>query len=370
MKTIRRILRNLRQADEKFSLIHEKDNIAVGVSGGKDSLVLLRALKEYQYYGGKKFKLFPIFIDLGFGANPTYLKEYCASLGLSLTIDDSRFVYDVLKEHQGNDSHLPCSICSRMKKAAIANASKKLHCNVVAFAHHADDAIETMFMNMTHGSRVATFAPKMYLKRANVLFIRPLFLARESDISLMAKEENLPIMPSSCPADGYTEREEIKNFLENYYTKHPEAKENFISLLLNQDAFYLPFLSEELTWRNSAYSLKPIITAEDLRSTSFATRKKKEGESEFLVLQKNKVVGEILLTSLGRKRYEIKPYKGEEEALIFAIDFLMNKKAREENPLLFLLKGKKSLALKLGFEETIVQGKKSYRKRMNHGLTH
>ncbi len=372
MKTIRRILRSIRAADEHFTLIRPKEKIVIGVSGGKDSMVLLKALKEYRYYSQKDFEILPVFIDLGFGADPSPIAEYAEKLGFSLTIDDSRFVYGVLKEHQGNLAHLPCSICSRMKKAAIVSAAKKLGAHTVAFAHHADDAIETLFLNMIHGSRVATFSPKMELKRSNIRFIRPLYFARESDISLMAKEEAIPVLASKCPADGYTDREKIKEFLENFYEENKDAKENFLSMLLNADSFYLPFLDEENSWRASFYSLKVIRKEEDLRNSSFLKKKKKEGEKDYLILKKGKKVGEIAVIPLGKRHYELLHLEGEEEALQYAIDFLANKLARAENPLTLDLRAKKNLAEKAGFTKIFdsKRQKYTYRKVLSHGLNH
>ena len=165
-KYLRNVLAALRHADQDFSLIDDGDKILLGLSGGKDSLALLKALSIYGLFSKKHFIVKPVFLDLGFGGDGVKtLEDYCSSLGYELLVSDSRFVYDILKANTKPGKHIPCSICSRMKKAAMNNIAKDLGFNKVAFAHHSDDAIETLFMNMIHGGRVATFEPKMNLEK-------------------------------------------------------------------------------------------------------------------------------------------------------------------------------------------------------------
>ena len=123
---------------------------------------------------------------------------------------DVNELYEILKANQEDDKHLPCSICSKMKKAIINKAAKFYGCNKVAFAHHVDDAIETLVMNSIYGGKVDTFSPKMYLTNDKITFIRPLCLAHEHDIQKTVKENNIPLLKSNCPADKFTERENIK----------------------------------------------------------------------------------------------------------------------------------------------------------------
>ena len=236
MKAIRTLLACIRKADQTYNLINHGDKIVVGLSGGKDSLALLYCLNLYRKFSHTEFELQPVTLDLGFpGFNPKPLEEFCESLGLKLIVNDSKEVYQILsiqKEKQGL-KHLPCSICSRMKKAAINKVANELHYNKVAFAHHADDAIETLFMNEIYGSRIATFSPKMHLENANIDFIRPFLLVHEKDIKQFIKEENIHVIGSSCPADKNTTREDIKNLLNEIYKQFPKAKENFLSMISN-----------------------------------------------------------------------------------------------------------------------------------------
>jgi tRNA 2-thiocytidine biosynthesis protein TtcA len=341
MKYIRNVLAALRRADRDYSLIDEGDKILIGLSGGKDSLSLLRALSVYGKFAGKRFEIKPVYLDLGFGnANIQGLKDFCQSLGLELYVSDSRFVYDILKAHTKPGKHIPCSICSRMKKAAMNNIAHTLGYNKVAFAHHNDDAVETLFMNMVHGGRVATFEPKMRLERAGITFIRPLIYCRESDLKNLALEEKLPVLASACPANGHTERETTKELLAQIYQTWPEAKDNFRSMLFNYQAFQLYFNDLEFeSEEDHSYALKPIFFADDIRGTAFATSKKKEGEIDYLILHRHQRVGEIAYRHLSDHRVEIFHLKGPEEALSLAIKEILDQVSRLVNPVTFVCTG-------------------------------
>ena len=290
MKTIRTLLACLRKADATYNLINHGDKIVVGLSGGKDSVVLLYLLNLYQKFSHTNFTIQPVILDLGFeGFDPTLMQEYCKSLGLELMVNDSREVYKILKAQQKDDKHLPCSICSRMKKAAINKVAMDLGYNKVAFAHHADDAIETKFMNEIYGGRVATFAPKMHLERADITFIRPLILCREKDISSFIKEEKLPVSSSCCPADKLTTREDIKIIISDLYKKFPEAKQNFLKMLSHYEKFDL--WDEDIFYQvnNDNLTLKPVLTPNDnaiatnIRHKVFVEEMKFPYEEEFVL---------------------------------------------------------------------------------------
>ena len=266
MKAIREVLAAVRRADQTYNLINHGDKIVIGLSGGKDSVVLTYVLHLYQKFSHTDFEIQPVTLDLGFDDfDPTGLKNFCASLGLNLIVTDSKEVYQILlkqKEAQ-NLQHLPCSICSRMKKAAINKVANESGFNKVAFAHHSDDAIETLVMNAIYGSRIATFSPKMHLERANIDFIRPLLLCHEKQIQQVIKEENLPVFESHCPADKTTTREDIKNLLSSIYKQYPEAKENFVSMLSNYEQ--LDIWTDEIYLKidQEGLCLKPVVSAMD-----------------------------------------------------------------------------------------------------------
>ena len=234
--TMKKILSCVRKADEMFGLIEDGDVIGIGISGGKDSSLLLYALHLYQYLAknslNKEFKIVPIHIDLNFGErNYEALDEYFKKLGINIYYEPSK-VYDILKLHKKND-RIQCSICSKLKKGAVIEVAKELGCNKVTFAHHADDALETMLLNMIYGARIATFDPKMYLSNSKITFIRPFCLTFESDIRNVATKLEIPIVKSGCPNDGYTQRQEVKDMLHKLYHKYPSAKENFLKSLYN-----------------------------------------------------------------------------------------------------------------------------------------
>lgn len=265
MKAIRTILACIRKADQTYNLINHNDKIVVGVSGGKDSIALLYCLSLYQKFSHTKFKVQPVILDLGFdNFNPEGLINFCKSLGYELIIEDCKDIYKILKIQQERQktNHLPCSICSKMKKAAINKVANRLNYNKVAFAHHLDDALETMYMNMIYGGRLATFAPKMKLERANITFIRPFAKVNEKDIIRLIKEENLPIFPSNCPADKHTSREDVKTILNNVYHTYPMSKKNFLCMLTNYKQLDVWDDDIELQVNAKGLYLKPVITAQ------------------------------------------------------------------------------------------------------------
>lgn len=262
MKAIRTLLACIRKADQTYNLINRGDKIIIGLSGGKDSLALCYCLNLYKKFSHTDFEIQPVTLDLGFpNFNPKPLQEFCKSIGLNLIVQDSKEVYEILsiQQEKQNLKHLPCSICSRMKKAAINKVANDMNYNKVAFAHHADDAIETLLMNQIYGSRIATFAPKMHLENANIDFIRPFLLVREKDIKTFIKEENINVMGSSCPADKNTTREDIKNLLNEIYHKYPKAKENFLSMISNFEREDLWGNEIYLQVNNEGLCLKPIV---------------------------------------------------------------------------------------------------------------
>ena len=266
MKALRIILASIRRADEEFNLFKDNTSICIGISGGKDSMALLYCLHLYQKYAKIKFKIKPMIIDLGFpNSDFTKLKEYVSSLGYELYIKDAKQVYEILKiqEEKQHLPHLPCSICSRMKKAIINKVAEELNCNHVSFAHHKDDAIETLFLNEIYGGRMATFAPKMYLTNDKITFIRPFIYVEENTIKRLIKEENIPVFPSTCPNDKHTKREDIKTLLNNFYKEFPASKDNFLTMLNNKEKLDVFFNHFEFKVSYTNYYFKH---TEDLES--------------------------------------------------------------------------------------------------------
>ena len=354
MKAIRTVLACIRKADNTYNLINHGDKIIVGLSGGKDSVTLLYCLSLYQKFSHTDFTVQPVMLDLGFdNFDPSKMKSYCESLGYNLIVHDSKEVYKILKAKQ-DGPHLPCSICSRMKKAAINKVANELGFNKVAFAHHADDAVETLFMNEIYGARIATFSPKMHLENANIDFIRPLLLVREKDIVKLIKEENLPISTSTCPADKHTRREDIKQLLDSIYKTYPESKDNFLTMLSNYTKEDL--WGKEIYYHvnNDGLSLKPVIYKDDLVKV-FQIRKivyideqhfsyedeyeldKEEGTNTFLIYLHDEPIGTIRYRQTGDRQFKLERYaiitkyrhKGYGK---IAFKYLVDKLVAEYNP--------------------------------------
>lgn len=297
--SIRKILASIRRADETYNLFENDDYIAVGVSGGKDSMALIKALKNYVYFPKKNFKFIAVYLNLGFPCSDIQkLEEYCKNENIPLHIEDRSDVYKILIQHKNNKGLLPCSICSRMKKAAINKVAHELGCNKVAFAHHADDAIETLLLNTIYGGRVATFAPKMYLSNTKLTFIRPLILTRESEISSFCKKENIPIIKNKCGNDKNTQREEVKKLLNNLYKKYPESKDNYLTMLVDPSHFDLWYsdiqnqIGDDFTI-NEALSKEDIISCLNFKKEYFKISEKDIFSKHFILKNKENIIGTI-----------------------------------------------------------------------------
>ena len=232
MKYIKKVLGSLRKADNDYKLIENGDRICVGISGGKDSTTLLYCLKLYQMFSKKEYELIPIYCNMGFSNNDIKpLEQYISSIGLKLIVYPTS-ISDILDLNLDKNGKQSCSLCSRLRKGAIINAAKQYNCNKLAFGHHNDDAVETLFMNMIHGGRIATFKPLTYLERSKVTLIRPLIYAYESDIINVSKYLNFPIIKSGCKNDGNSERAQMKQLLNQLYHQY-KCKDNFSLMLRN-----------------------------------------------------------------------------------------------------------------------------------------
>lgn len=376
MRYLRKVLASIRKADEMFSLIDAKDRIALGISGGKDSLCLLQAMHLYRKFSSKDFEIVPICLDLGFpGFDASKVQEWVKELGYELRVVDSREVYPILKTNAKGDHHLPCSICSRMKKAAINAAAKEFACNKVAFAHHKDDAVETLFMNMIHGGRVQTFEPMMHLDRADITFIRPLIFATESDLRGMAREEDLPVMERICPVDGATERAYIKERLSSLYKERPEAEANLASMLYHHEDFGLYFEHIEAhPMEVQGYGLTPLFSAK--QALSYQKEASDLGlpllpssaEKVLLLKQDHKVFGAIAYDEAPHEirihSFDVFPEK-EKEARIW-LSLFLTIHGKNHNPCLFLYTGKNFTEIfqEEGFHEVEIEGQIAYAKRV------
>ena len=358
MDAIRIVLASIKKADLDFNLINNGDRIALGVSGGKDSMALLFALSLYKRFSKIDFEIVPINIDLGFpDYNNQKMKEYCASLNLELIIADGKSVFPILKEQQRlqNKSMLPCSICSRMKKAIINKKAKELNCSKVSFAHHKTDAIETLFLNEIYGGRIATFEPKMFLENEGITFIRPFIYIDEKEIIRLVKEKNIPIFPSNCPNDKKTKREDIKNLLLSLNKTYPASYDNFLTMLLNKEKFNVFFLHEENKVDNNGLYYKKItdfcnvFDENEYIKVPYEISKNSE---HFHLYKNNELLGILLLTHIEKDYTVQKIWLKEEKYFIPFVFTLYWNISLKINPITFILKGKKYLleAKKMKFE--------------------
>lgn len=206
-----KILSPLRRAVEDYNMIGENDHIAVGVSGGKDSVTLLASLKRLQSFYPKKFDLTGIIIDMGIeGTDISPLLRFADENGINLVVRKTN-IYDVVFEIRKEKN--PCSLCALLRRGALNNAAREIGANKIALGHHADDVIETFMMNLIHEGRIGCFSPVTYLSKKEVTVIRPLIYATEREIKLCVKRNGLPVIFNPCPADGETERQAMKDFL-------------------------------------------------------------------------------------------------------------------------------------------------------------
>ena len=201
-------------------MIQPGDRIAVGVSAGKDSLTLLCAMAELRRFYPVPFELVAVTIDMGFAGGMDFvpIQKLCDELDVPYHIiptEIAKIIFDVRQEKS------PCSLCAKMRRGALHRATKDLGCNVVALGHHFDDAVETFMLNLFFEGRIGCFSPVTYLSRADLRMIRPMLYLPEKDVRYFASKVNLPVIKSPCPADGNTQREEMKQLLARLDREHP-----------------------------------------------------------------------------------------------------------------------------------------------------
>lgn len=229
------ILKMIRKADEDYHLIEDNDTVLVGVSGGKDSMLLLLALAQYQKFKNKHFELIACHLKMGFSNDTTtVLQHFCEENKITYYEEETQIAY-ILEHYKKKDGTLDCSRCSKLKRGAIVSAAKKYGANKIAFAHHSDDAVETFFLNMIYSGVARSFKPKMEYKDNNVTFIRPFIYTSEKEIIKVCKQYCIPIMKSGCSKDGNSKREEIKQLVNQLYKRYPSSRKNLLSMLSNKE---------------------------------------------------------------------------------------------------------------------------------------
>ena len=228
---LQRLYSYTRKALDEYSMIQEGDKIAIGVSGGKDSLTLLYALAGLRRFYPKHFDLTAISVDLGFGIQDfTEIHRLCESLSVPLDIVPTEISRIVFGERKVTN---PCSLCAKMRKGALNEKARELGCNKIAYAHHKDDIIDTMLLSLIYEGRFHSFAPVTYLDRMELYVIRPLMFISETEIIGFKNKMNLPVAKNPCPADGYTKREYVKELIAKINNDNPGVKERMFSAVLN-----------------------------------------------------------------------------------------------------------------------------------------
>lgn len=228
---LQKVMSYVRRAVDDYHMIEDGDKIAVGISGGKDSLVMLYALHGLKRFYPMKFDIHAVTVDLGFdNLNLDKIKELCEELNVEYTIvktDIAKIIFEDRKESN------PCSLCAKMRKGALNDAIKACGCNKVAYAHHKDDVVETMLMSLIFEGRFHTFSPITYLDRMDIHVIRPLMYMNESDVIGVVNKYDVPVVKSPCPADGNTKREYIKQLLRKLNLENPGVKERMFTAIQN-----------------------------------------------------------------------------------------------------------------------------------------
>lgn len=212
----------MRRCIEDYDMISEGDRIAVGVSGGKDSLTLLAVLAALREYYPKKFELEAVSIDMGLeGMDFSPIERYCAELQVPYTCRHTQIaqiIFDWRKEKN------PCSMCAKMRRGAISELLRERGCSKVALGHHFDDAVETFLMNLLYEGRIGCFEPVTYLSRTQITQIRPMLYIGEKAVESFAARMQLPVVQNACPADRHTKRQEVKELLEAMQAQYPDLK--------------------------------------------------------------------------------------------------------------------------------------------------
>ena len=231
MNEMQHILSTVRQAVDKYGMIEENDTVAVGLSGGKDSIALLTSLDRLKNFYPKKFSVVGISVDMGFddaGDIFAPVREFCAEHEIPYHIEKTKIkeiVFDVRKEKN------PCSLCAKLRRGALVSCARELGAGKLALGHHLDDAAETFMLTLVNEGRIGCYSPVTVYEDTAVTVIRPLIYTREADIRSLVKKENLPVVKSPCPEDGNTDRAEIKNVIRELEINHRGLKKRIITAM-------------------------------------------------------------------------------------------------------------------------------------------
>lgn len=237
-------------------MIEEGDRIAVGLSGGKDSMALLAILAAYRKFSPQRFDLVAVHIDLGWGCAPAEVRavaDYCASLNVPFLVEKT----DIAQVIELRAEKSPCSLCSKMRRGALNSVAIAHGCNKLALGHHADDIAETMLLSLIYEGRFSTFMPKSFMDRSRITLIRPFIYVEEKYLSGLVRRYDLPIIFNPCPQDKHTKRQEIKDLLAELDERFPDSKSRVLTALFHPERNNLWPLKESTPPPNSSSEIKP-----------------------------------------------------------------------------------------------------------------
>ncbi|MDD4112066.1 MAG: ATP-binding protein [Herbinix sp.] len=226
---LQRLMGFARRAIDDYKMIDEGDKIAVGISGGKDSLALLYALSGLRRFYPNKFELEAITVSMGYKeADFSAVSKLCEELNVPYTVVETD-IAEILFEDRKESN--PCSLCAKLRKGAFNNKAKEIGCNKKAYAHHYDDVIETLLMSLFYEGRIHCFSPVTYLDRTDITLIRPLIYVDEQDIINFKNANQLPVVDNPCPVDGYTKREYTKQLIKTLDKESPGLRERLFTAI-------------------------------------------------------------------------------------------------------------------------------------------
>lgn len=234
---MKRVLGSIRRVDERYRMIEDGDRVCIGVSGGKDSLLLMEAMKLYQRFCYTRFDVCAVMLDLGLRQQDTSaIEAYAARIGMDFTVihtDIGKVVFEYRQERS------PCALCAKLRRGALNTAAVERGCNKVALGHNREDVLETLFMSMMYEGRINTFAPVTHLSRRNVTVIRPLIFLPEKYALSVARQRELPILPPNCDIAGQTKREEARQLLQHLATLVPDIEQKLLHALIHTETYGL-----------------------------------------------------------------------------------------------------------------------------------
>ena len=230
---MKHILGYARKAINDFGMIKAGDKVAVGLSGGKDSILTLITLAQLRKFYPEKFEVIAITLDMGVeGFDVTSLKKLCEEYDVEYIVEKTHIkeiVFDIRKEKN------PCSLCANLRRGILYDTAKKYGCNKVALGHHMDDVMETFMMSLIYEGRVHTFLPITYLSRKDIYVIRPMIYTPESEIKHLVKKYGIEVVKNNCPANGETKRQYVKELIAGIAKENKGVRESIFGAIMRSE---------------------------------------------------------------------------------------------------------------------------------------